>query len=48
MKAKIEAIKARLEKEQNLSEEERSAILQKIKEWEAEDAAIGDLMNHLR
>lgn len=48
MKAKVEALKKRLEKEENLSEEERSAILQKIKEWEAEDAAIGDLMNHLR
>ena len=48
MKKKIEAAQEYIRNAKDISEEEKSAILEKIEEWKKEDAAIGDLMTHLR
>ncbi len=48
MKKRIEAVQEHIKKKNDLSEEEKSAILEKIEEWKKEDAAIGDLMVHLQ
>jgi len=48
MKRKIQEAQERIRNDKNLSEEEKSAILEKIEEWKKEDAAIGDLMIHLQ
>ncbi len=48
MKKKIETAQEYIRNAKDISEEEKSAILEKIEEWKREDAAIGDLMTHLR
>ena len=48
MKKKIETAQEHIRNAKDISEEEKSAILEKIEEWKREDAAIGDLMTHLR
>ena len=48
MKKKIETAQEYIRNAKDISEEEKSAILEKIEEWKKEDAAIGDLMTHLR
>lgn len=48
MKKKIETAQEHIRNAKDISEEEKSAILEKIEEWKKEDAAIGDLMTHLR
>ena len=48
MKKKIETAQEYIRNATDISEEEKSAILEKIEEWKKEDAAIGDLMTHLR
>jgi hypothetical protein len=48
MKKKIQEAQERIRQSKEMSEEEKSAILEKIEEWKKEDAAIGDLMTHLQ
>jgi len=48
MKKKIEEAQVHIRNANDITEEEKSAILEKIEEWKKEDAAIGDLMTHLQ
>lgn len=48
MQEKIQKVQEKILQSQDIPEEEKSAIMEKIEEWKKEDAAIGDLMTHLR
>ena len=48
MEKKIQKVQEHIRQSSEIPEEEKSAILEKIEEWKKEDAAIGDLMTHLR
>ena len=48
MKKKIEEAVEQIKNAKHIDETEKPLIIEKIEEWKKEDAAIGDLMTHLR
>jgi len=48
MKKKLEEVISHVKKSKKIAEENKPLIIEKIEEWKKEDAAISDLMTHLR